>query len=64
MDQGRAPDTWNLLLWSFPGERRPRSTVIPDQSMPLKSMTLGAILSVKQTGLGRVGLQALLEKYS
>lgn len=47
----------------FPGERLPRSTVIPDKSDPLPPSTLGAILSVKQTGLGRTGLQALLDKY-
>ena len=48
---------------SFPGERFPRSTVIPDKSEPLPPTTLGAILSVKQTGLGRNGLQELVEKY-
>lgn len=47
----------------FPGERLPRSTVIPDKSDPLPSTTLGAILSVKQTGLGRNGLQQLLDEY-
>ena len=48
---------------SFPGERRPRSTVIPDQSTPLKSRTLGAVLSVKQADLGSVGVQELIDKY-
>lgn len=47
----------------FPGERFPRSTVIPDKSDSLPSTTLGAILSVKQTGLGRTGLQELVDKY-
>ena len=37
----------------FPGEARPRSTVVPDISTPLQHSTLGAILSVKQTGLGQ-----------
>ena len=45
----------------FPGENLPRSTVIPDKSTPLPETTLGAILSVKQTGIGRVGLQALID---
>jgi len=45
----------------FPWEKRPRSTVIPYKSTPLADTTLGAILSVKQTGIGRVGLQALLD---
>ena len=46
---------------NFPGERFPRSTVIPDKAEPLPPTTLGAILSVKQTGLGRTGLQDLLD---
>ena len=45
----------------FPGENLPRSTVIPDKSTPLPDTTLGAILSVKQTGIGRVGLQELID---
>ena len=45
----------------FPGEKRPRSTVIPDKSMPLPDGTLGAILSLKQTGIGRIGLQYLID---
>ena len=48
---------------NFPGERFPRSTVIPDKSSDLPPTTLGAILSVKQTGLGSVGLQELIDKY-
>ena len=45
----------------FPGEPYPRSTVIPDKTRTLPPTTLGAILSVKQTGLGRAGLQALID---
>ncbi len=45
----------------FPGEARPRSTIVPNISVPLQRSTLGAILSVKQTGLGRTGLQALID---
>lgn len=47
----------------FPGEQFPRSTVIPDKAEPLPPTTLGAILSVKQTGLGNAGLQDLINKY-
>lgn len=47
----------------FPGESIPRSTVIPDKSDDLPRTTLGAILSVKQTGLGSAGLNELLERY-
>ena len=45
----------------LPGEKLPRSTVIPDKSTPLPASTLGAILSVKQTGIGNVGLQKLID---
>ena len=48
---------------AFPGERLPRSTVVPDKSQDLPPTTLGAILSVKQTGLGRDGLQQLIERH-
>ena len=44
----------------FPGEAMPRSTVIPDKARPLNQRVLGAILSVKQTGLGKPGLEALI----
>ncbi len=46
----------------FPGERMPRSTVVPDKSETLPDRTLGGILSVKQTGLGKDGLDALIKK--
>ena len=46
-----------------PGEAMPRSTVIPDKTQPLNQRVLGAILSVKQTGLGRSGLEALIAGY-
>ena len=45
----------------FPEEERSRSTVIPDKSTPLPNGTLGAILSLKQTGIGQVGLQYLID---
>ena len=45
----------------FPGEARQRSTVVPDKSTPLTTSTLGAILSIKQTGIGRAGLQRLID---
>ena len=47
----------------FPGEPMPRSTVIPDKAQPLNQRVLGAILSVKQTGLGKSGLEALIDGY-
>ena len=46
----------------FPGESRPRSTFVPDKATPLPPSTLGAIFSVKQTGIGASGLQALLQQ--
>lgn len=45
----------------FPGERRPRFTVIPDKSVPLPNGTLVANLGPKRTGIGRAGLDALLD---
>ncbi|MYA62276.1 MAG: type II toxin-antitoxin system HicA family toxin [Dehalococcoidia bacterium] len=46
----------------FPRESMPRSTVIPDKSSPLPRTTLGAILSLKQTGLGSAGLRSLMDR--
>ena len=54
--------THGILYYKrFPGENLRRSSVIPDKSTPLPDTTLGAILSVKQTGIGRVGLQRLID---
>ncbi len=47
----------------FPGEPVPRSTVIPDKSEPLNDFVFGAIVSVKQTGIGKAGYQQLVDKY-
>jgi len=47
----------------FPGERFPRSTVVPDKTDPLPDGTFGAILSVKQTGLGKNGFNELVRNY-
>jgi len=38
-------------------------TIIPDTSASLDDGTLGAILGVKQTGIGKRGLCALVNKY-
>ena len=45
----------------FDGEPRPRFTVVPDKSAPIPDGALGAILGPRQTGIGRVGLQSLLD---
>ena len=47
----------------FPGERLPRTTIVPDKGDPLPDGTLGAILGVKQTGLGKAGLSELVQRY-
>ncbi len=47
----------------FPGETIPRSTIVPDKVDPLPEGTLGAILGVEQTGLGKTGLEKLLERH-
>ena len=36
---------------------------IPDKSDPLPAPNLGAFLSVEQTGLGKSGLNALMEQF-
>ncbi|MBI2918621.1 MAG: type II toxin-antitoxin system HicA family toxin [Chloroflexi bacterium] len=52
-----------FLFKKFPGETIPRTTVVPDKADDLPDGTLGAILGVKQTGLGRTGLKTLIEKH-
>lgn len=52
-----------FLHKQFPGERIPRSTLVPDKSDPLPDGTLGAILGVRQTGLSKKGLSDLVKKY-
>jgi predicted RNA binding protein YcfA (HicA-like mRNA interferase family) len=47
---------------TFPGERT-RVTVVPDKRRPLVPGTLADILGMKQTGLGRQGLLALIEEH-
>ncbi len=42
---------------------RSKVTVIPDTSASLDDGTLGAILGVKQTGIGRKGLLDLANKF-
>jgi predicted RNA binding protein YcfA (HicA-like mRNA interferase family) len=39
-------------------------TVIPDTKVSLPDGTLGAILSVKQTRIGKQGLRELIRKYN
>ena len=62
-------DGWQILRRSnhgvflsrqFPGESRPRTTVIPDKTRDLKPGVLAQILGPKQTGLGRAELERLL----
>ena len=45
------------------GQRRTLVTVVSRSRASLPSGTLGGILSVKQTQLGRKGLAALIEKH-
>ena len=47
----------------FPNEKRTRVAVVPRNRAALPKGTLSGILSVKQTGLGREGLAALIRKY-
>lgn len=52
-----------LSLTKFTGDHT-KVTFIPDTRASLDTGTLGAILGVKQTGLGKKGLLELLNKYS
>ncbi|MSQ33952.1 MAG: type II toxin-antitoxin system HicA family toxin [Dehalococcoidia bacterium] len=52
-----------VLVKHLPGEGSPRSTVVQDKPDSLPPGTLAAILSVRQTGLGREGLQRLIDTY-
>ena len=60
--QGRRTNHGVFFSKQFPGERMPRSTVIPDKPGSLPTGTLGAILGTKQTGLGRDGLRDLITR--
>jgi predicted RNA binding protein YcfA (HicA-like mRNA interferase family) len=56
--------THGQALFKFlPGERRTLVTVVPRTRASLPSGTLGQILSVKQTRLGRNGLAALIKRH-
>ena len=60
IEKGRV--TRGIFLYKqFPGERYPRTTTVPDKTGDLPDGTLGAILGVKQTGLGKNGLNDLIE---
>ena len=59
--RGRRANHGIFLYKQFADEGRPRTTVIPDKSAPLPTGTLGAILGPKQTGIGRAGLQVLID---
>ena len=51
-------------MWKvFPGESGRRTTIIPDKSEDLADKVLGVILGVKQTQIGRKGLQELIDRY-
>ncbi|MBM3933944.1 MAG: addiction module toxin, HicA family [SAR202 cluster bacterium] len=47
----------------YPGESLPRTVIVPDKNSVLPTGTLGAILGVKQTKLGKDGLEEVIEKY-
>jgi hypothetical protein len=38
-------------------------TLVPDKRTPLPDGTLAAILGPKQTGIGRAGMAALIERH-
>lgn len=51
-----------VFRMALPGERT-RVTVIPRKRRPLTPGTLSAILGAKQSGIGRVGVRALIQRY-
>ena len=61
--RGRRGTHGQALYRYSPSERRTRATVVPRTRASLPRGTLGGILSVKQTGLGRAGLAALIRKH-
>jgi hypothetical protein len=51
-----------FLSRHFPGESRPRTTVIPGKTRDLKPGVQGRILSHKQKGLGRAELERMMSE--
>jgi predicted RNA binding protein YcfA (HicA-like mRNA interferase family) len=45
------------------GDGRRRVAVIPDKRSPLPAGTLSGILGPRQSGIGREGLEELLDRY-
>lgn len=43
---------------------RTKVTIIPNTRAPLDDGTLGAILGVKQTGIGKAGLRKLMDEHN
>ena len=61
--RGRKGTHGQALYKHLSGENRTLVTVVPRTRTSLPRGTLGGILSVKQTRLGRNGLAALIRKY-
>ena len=51
------------ILFVKAASPHPRCTIIPNRTKPLPKGTLAAILAEKQTGIGRVGLLALIKTH-
>jgi predicted RNA binding protein YcfA (HicA-like mRNA interferase family) len=60
---GRRGTHGQALYKRIPPERRTLVTVVPRTRSRLPNGTLGGILSVKQTRLGRAGLAELIRKH-
>lgn len=59
-DAGRR--THGLALQKRDHDGRVRTVIIPTKSKRLPDQTLGAILSVKQSGIGRKGLEEMVNR--
>lgn len=55
--------THGVVLTKRSDDGHTRRTVVPPKSRPLASGTLSAILSERQSGIGRDGLLALIEQH-
>jgi predicted RNA binding protein YcfA (HicA-like mRNA interferase family) len=61
--RGRRGTHGQALYKYLPDEKRTLVTVVPRTRAPLPQGTLGGILSVKQTRLGRAGLARLIQRH-
>ena len=62
-DKGRPTQHGRFFSRPRPGQTRSASTVIPVTTRSLSPALLSRILGPKQTGIGRRGLEQLIQRY-